>query len=438
MTKITLFCRSALLRDQRGVALPLALLGLVLMTLMITAVLVTSSTEVGISGAHQTATQRMYTAESGVQQFVAVEFGKQKPFGDATSGSMSGTVDVAERNTTRKVKVDVWRLLSAPRTDAAGSEVLDADGSSFVDGWFLVDGSPIKADASRDGRTFSEVIRLSATIVSSNLNLNSGLTVLDNLEVGGSSEIIDRSANCADTLGTDNAVTLAAGTTLTTIGNNVQIDGNVHTDTLGSADMSDYILRGNALEDYADIASIRFGPRYGTPSFGSTNPSSSYSRTDPSLGKYNWGCPASMGVSCTGSNADPFYMPVIAIDASAMSGNLVALQGDHGQGTLIILNGHLKITGNFQFKGIILVEGNIEMRGTGGTGGSKIEGAVAALNAVGEGTNEISETSGNAMISFNRCAMKDAAAAMKREAERNPVWQSPAGNPSVGWFEVVR
>src|SRR5688500_17498727 len=58
-------------RNERGVALPLALLGLVSVSLLVTTALVTSSTELAISGAHQDATAALYTAEGGLQAYVA-------------------------------------------------------------------------------------------------------------------------------------------------------------------------------------------------------------------------------------------------------------------------------------------------------------------------------------------------------------------------------
>src|SRR5688572_11463397 len=58
-------------RDERGVALPLALLGLVTVSLLVTTALVTSSTELAISGAHRDATEGLYSAEGGLQAYVA-------------------------------------------------------------------------------------------------------------------------------------------------------------------------------------------------------------------------------------------------------------------------------------------------------------------------------------------------------------------------------
>ena len=57
--------------DERGVALPLALVGLVAVTLLVSTALVTSTIELAISSAHQAATESLYLAEGGLEAFVA-------------------------------------------------------------------------------------------------------------------------------------------------------------------------------------------------------------------------------------------------------------------------------------------------------------------------------------------------------------------------------
>jgi hypothetical protein len=58
-------------RGEGGIALPLALLGLVSMSLLATTALITSSTELAISTAHRSATAALYSAEGGLQAYVA-------------------------------------------------------------------------------------------------------------------------------------------------------------------------------------------------------------------------------------------------------------------------------------------------------------------------------------------------------------------------------
>ena len=69
---------------ERGVALPLALLGLVGVSLIVTTALLTSSTEYAISSAHQDATRALYIAEGGLQAYVA-------EYGSALAPGVSGS-----------------------------------------------------------------------------------------------------------------------------------------------------------------------------------------------------------------------------------------------------------------------------------------------------------------------------------------------------------
>src|SRR5215207_3767979 len=58
------------LRDRRGVALPVALVGLVAVSLLVTSALLTSATEGAISAAQSSSARALYDAEGGVQQYL--------------------------------------------------------------------------------------------------------------------------------------------------------------------------------------------------------------------------------------------------------------------------------------------------------------------------------------------------------------------------------
>jgi hypothetical protein len=163
--------------------------------------------------------------------------------------------------------------------------------------------------------------------------------------------------------------------------------------------------------------------------------------------KLRWGCPADMVSSCPSGTTTKF--PLVAIDAANSDGSRgsVSIQGDYGQGMLVILNGDLRITGGFQYKGIILVEGNTDIHGgSGGSGGSKIEGALLGLgdleicgdnnsgeceNSFGEGDG--SDISSGAVIQYNRCAVN----AVQDAINSNPIQDRPRAQ-TFAWYELVR
>ncbi|HEU0053443.1 MAG TPA: hypothetical protein VFQ39_09715 [Longimicrobium sp.] len=139
----------------------------------------------------------------------------------------------------------------------------------------------------------------------------------------------------------------------------------------------------------------------------------------------------------------------MAIDAANSDGSRgsVSVQGDYGQGMLVILNGDLRITGGFRYKGIILVEGNTDIHGgSGGSGGSKIEGALLGLgdleicgdNSSGECQNSSGEGDGTdissgAVIQYNRCAIN----AVQDAINNNPIQDRPRSQ-TFAWYELVR
>ena len=114
--------------------------------------------------------------------------------------------------------------------------------------------------------------------------------------------------------------------------------------------------------------------------------------------RYNWGAPNDPNHPCHD------YFPIIYAE-----GDLDLQSQGRGQGILIV-NGNLGIRGGFEFSGIIIVRGKIE---TGG-GDSKIYGSVIIL---GENTSEKSkikdcdtegcttEMNGNPIIHLSTCAI---------------------------------
>jgi hypothetical protein len=247
--------------------------------------------------------------------------------------------------------------------------------------------------------------------------------------VGGSSKVIDNSTICSDTVGAG-AVKHANGTDVDESGSG-DIEGEVReSQNAGQAFIDEILGAGKSLDDFANLADIKFGPKFGQADF----PNNAKAQWDATDTRMRWGCPTQMGITCTDTAAIKYY-PIVAIDAK---GGTVDLQGDHGQGILIVVNGSLKITGNFLFKGIMLIDGYIDMTGTGGKTGSKIEGSVVAF---GRNTNQASrvdesQSSGNAVIAYNRCEVKEAQNSFNRRARQFPTYSAPS--TTFAWFEVVR
>ena len=401
----------ARLRDRSGVALPLALFGLVAVTILVTTALLTSTTEAAMSNANLDATRTLYVAEGAVQAYVASQGANLRSVTNL-EWTIPGTTD--------KARINVVRVGRIPGNIAADPPYGPTDR-------YAVTAEPLVNG--RAGRGVVAMVTLPSGFTNMDLNVNAGATVGSDLNVGGNSKVVDRSTACADTSGSV-AVTHADGTAVTTSGSGT-ISGAVQESSLSGQAFVEYVLNGRTLREFAEVAEIKFGPMLGAASF-PTNARASWNATDTRM---RWGCPTGVGVTCTTAGADTLKYPSIAVDAE---GGSIDLQGDHGQGILIVMNGSFKITGNFVFKGIIIVEGYTEITGTAGKTTSKVEGALVSLGHNTTQTNKIDEsvTKGNAVISYNRCQVKTAQDAFNQAQLNNPTFRAPQA--SFAWFEVVR
>jgi hypothetical protein len=398
-------------RDRRGVALPLALVGLVAVSLLVTTALLTSSTESAISLAQTNSALSLYDAEAGLQSYL------REIIEDGT-GLQADTTEVELEDSDRIVRVTAAVLHS--RVDSARTGVSRT---------ISLLAEPLDDDGDPVGRSVIAMVRQNGTFVNMRLSVNEGAVVGSDLEVGGNSKVIDNSTICSDTVGAG-AVKHADGTTVKESGSG-DIQGEIkESANSGQAFVEEILGKGKTLRDFADLAEIQFGPMFKQPAF-ATNAKPSSTNPDTRL---RWGCPTRMGITCS-KPADTLFYPIVAVDAG---GGAIDLQGDHGQGILIVVNGSLKITGNFLFKGLILIDGYIDMAGTGGKTGSKIEGSVVAFgNNTGQKSRvDESETQGNAVIAYNRCAVKAAQDSFNSRSQRFPRYQAPS--TTFAWYEVVR
>jgi hypothetical protein len=264
-------------------------------------------------------------------------------------------------------------------------------------------------------------------------SINAGATSGGNLAVSGNATISDgRSGtnycNAADNQ-SDHAVQVTAGASVN-IGNTNQSDRRLE----GSADTADFTKEfleqnvlgtGMTVRQLAESAQIQFGPMYGGRVFDPTVINSE-AGTDS---VYNWGCPRSLGMTCPSDESAAKHV-VVAIDAN---GGTVSINGRYGQGMLIIINGSLRIQGNFTYKGIILVEKDMFVHGGQANSESKIEGAVISF-----GSNSTIEDnfSGTATIKYNFCAIRDAENALNSNALKGAVQQRLGSTYS--WYELIR
>jgi hypothetical protein len=397
------------------VALPVALFGLVAVSLLVTTALITSSTEYAISAAHRSAAGSLYSADAALEQYV---FDRAQAGGQFMQATQNG---VALGPDGRNYQVQVARLSwgADMTTDPMEARevfslvALPQNGRGRGVGAFL--------------RTVREAPRLNA-------NINAGATSGGNLKVSGNATISDgRSGvnycNAQDST-SDYAVQVTQGSKID-LSNNAEknLEGAADTADFTKAQMEGVILGPNlTLQAMADMAQYKFGPRWDAPDFATT-----VIKGDNVVGAdtmYNWGCPQQLltGFACPNGSATRFR--TVAIDAK---GGSVKINGRYGQGVLIVLNGSLEIQGNFTFKGIIMVERDMFIRGGAAGQESKIEGGVIAF---GSSSTVEDNITGTATIKYNTCANAEAMAAFNQNALQTAA-QTRDGS-TFAWYELIR
>ncbi|CAN5826633.1 hypothetical protein BH23GEM6_BH23GEM6_21870 [soil metagenome] len=389
------------LRDERGVALPLALIGLVAVSLMVTTALITSSTEAAISTAHQDATQALYAAEGGLQAFVAqngvaltpssIGGNYVPPGGTAADAVIITTTHLGDRSLgSEGARLRLFSV--AARSVANGSrEVVAMLRQIFPPG------TPFKTNV-QSAVTLSGDLHVQGNAFTINGRVQAG----DSCAAGGvaavhhaqDSDITVNNPNHWDNfLGTD-----ADGNSVT--GTDALKNSNTSKEEMIRAVLG--LPAGMTLDDF--IARIppanKWGPRY--------TPQGAAPRV------FN-------GTVAVGEG-------VAVVDGD---GKFVDLYGV--EGLLIIVNGHLRMRGNSSFKGIIIVEGNFDLAGT-----PTVRGALISMDDVNQNVIDLDESAigaGHVTVQYDACMIRNAENAYAKLSNSDI---PPTIQATLSWMEVVR
>lgn len=395
-------------KGNEGVALPVALFGLVAVSVLVTSALVTSSTELALSRAHQDGTRALYAADGALEQFVAQR------------AAMTSNIENRLAPGSYTVNGSGGEGFSVAVAELFRGDPIALPGGAFRRSETY---SLVASPSSGRGRSVGALIEVSRLASAFSFNVDSGLTLGSDATVSGSATISDGSSAGAacDSASAAAAIRHADGTSVKKQGNGHDIYGAIVKDARSSQQLMAHVLNGHDLAELSQYATFRFGPMFGQPAF---TDGVSQTATNPS---YRWGCPAQLVTGCTAQQA-AFY-PTVVIDAN---GGTVDLTGTHGQGILVIRNGDIHIRGNFKFAGILLVEGTLRVTGT-----PRIEGGVIAMGdeAIID-PGDATTTSGNSLIRYNKCQIVEAQRGMTL-ASMNTAAQT-IDTPTFAWFEVVR
>jgi hypothetical protein len=383
--------------DRRGVALPLALVGLVIVSLLVTGALLTSTTEATISSAYVDGSRALYDADGGLQSYVA----------DRDDVVLQpGVETIPVPGTTSQVRITTAQL----RQTGGGADTIRRT--------FSITAQPMVGTREAGRAVVTMVSQKIPPPAFVNANITSAMTIGGDLQVKGNAfEVTGVSSACLPPgqNGVD-AVRAAVGSEITVNnekhyanfmgvddnGNIVSGEAAIDRSDLTREELARNVLGGPSLAEM--IAGIplrkKWGPRFNRPRFDQRSPNANF-----------------MAPSDT----------VAVVDAM---GGKVSLQG--GSGLLIIVNGSLEMKGNASFQGIIIVEGNFEL-----SGNPQVDGALISLAMDGNNSIELDDSAvgnGNITVQYDRCKINQAVEGMSRVASNQP----PLTSRTFAWFELVR
>lgn len=362
-----------------GFALPAALFAMVVIGAIVTGGFYAATQENRTSVSSDVAREAFYVADDGIQQvrgtWTGMTLNDSLPnVGDTVH--LSGYSTVSAGDTIGRYTVNIKRL----------------DTYLYV---IQSEGQPVQRGAYYNAarRRLAQAVRLSTLNMPMNaaLYVNGALTVTGNAYIQGND--IDGGA-CNPTGASMVPGVTTSDTSQVSINKPTHVVGNpqlLEDTTMTSTSLLEY---GNnvTFDSLAAQADLTFPSGIGS-SYSIAPAYNGDGSCNTSLNS-NWGDPS--GASPPGACAQ--YYPMV------YSGGNVQLQNGSGQGILLV-NGDLKMEGNFTFAGIVVVKGSITTTGTG----NHIEGVTIVNNGAVDLGSDASFSSGNSVLQYSSCAAQRAA-----------------------------
>lgn len=393
--------RGSGIRGRRGVALPVALVGLVATSLLVTTVLLTSSTESAISAAQASGARALYNAEGAVSEVLRVNAQAQTPLAP-------GAQQVTLAESGQRVRVTTALLQSVP----------DAAVPNNPNVWtrtYSLTAEPVDAAGNTEGRAVVAMIRQRRPRPDPlEMNITSAITLGGDMHVNGNAFTVSGQFSGCGVQGGVDAVRSASDSEITTNNNNhlnnfkgyedgSNTVGNsaIERSNLNRDQLAENVLHGMSLEEI--ILSVPLANKYGP-------------RFHASGANRTWD-----GTVDAGQN-------VVVVDANRGE---VEIKG--GAGVVIVVNGNMLMKGNARFDGVIIVEGNFTL-----SGNPTLRGALVSLAMTGDNAliqDDSSLGNGSIMVQYDKCAIDTALQQFGDTAGASP---ATFLGSTFGWFEVIR
>jgi len=349
-------------RNERGIALVIAIVALVVIGAIVAGTFFISTLEQRTAFNTVEAAQAFEAAEAGLQDGTA---NWNANWNSMASGTTQGPYTVSSFGGGSSYSYSVTRL----------------NNQIFL----------LKSTGTRQGatQTLASLIRLMTT----NVNVTGAVTSGGSVNVGGNATIDGRNTNPTGWSSCASAPDMAGIRSSGTISTNgqpniygspqtVQHDATVTTSTFQTP--------FDALKQAATLTFAGGSGNGNYVTFPSVQPSATGSpATCNRIDTYNWGEPLRSGTYVPECIS---YAPVVLIN-----GNAKFISAARGQGILLV-DGDLSIAGGFQWVGLVIATGQVQT----GNGTSNVTGAILAQNAdIGDQTS----FSGTPVVSYSKCAL---------------------------------
>lgn len=360
-------------RDERGVALAIALMAIVLIGALVTGTFFAGRLEMG-SGRNAVVTaQATEAAETGLTSAFALWNSAWNGYGvggdsvQAAVYPIGGNTSIRYTNTVRRTQGGIYIVTSR-------GDRLDVGGNVMA----------------------SRLLAKLGKLVTANVDIEAAITSKGSPTITGNISISGNNTNppgwggcpaAPDVAGVRSDQNISPGGSATVTGNPAlkQNDASV-VDSTFTAPFATLL----------PLASIKYLAASG-PTLNGLGPAvtGSPSRCDKS-NTNNWGAPDHTLVIYLPCQT---YFPVVYFANNFGSGNKVHITGGSGEGILLV-DGDIQMDGGFQFDGIVIAKGNVSVQGNG----TKVSGAILG-QSVDAGNNTFSGTS---LVNYSYCAIQRA------------------------------
>jgi hypothetical protein len=356
--------------SNRGFALPVAVLALVVVGVLVTGGFYIARQEQRIGMASENGTQAFYVAEEGLSD-VLVNWNMQI-YGADTAWSMVTVADTTDAG--------IWTVDVTKMTDRLF--FLESQGDAPV-------GAALAGGTVGAERMASRSVGMIARVISAQIEPPAALTTRGDVSIRGTAEVHGEDTDppgwggvCSGMSKNDKTgVLVDEDSNIGTTGSG-NVTGNPATQKDPNITDETFTVFGELTWD--DLVSLA-DKTYGGGVFNGMQPSFTVDGECKTSDMKNWGDPTNPGSAC-GS-----YFPIVYVN-----GSMKVESGAVGQG-LMLVEGDIDLRGGFVWHGIIIAQGAFETQGNG----NRVLGGVMASNALLEDERLV----GGSIVQNSTCAV---------------------------------